>query len=91
MLLQEALSANMFPTSSKRTRVPQTPAADIPQCILSGKELPGERILYRLSQNIDLDYGKNISNDFIKPNRLVPSGYLDALSKCTTVINAIMC
>ena len=90
-LLQEALSSNMLPSTSKRSRFPRTPviAEDPPPPvnIIQGKEIPAQRIVHRLSNNVKLDYGVDVCNDLVNSNRLVPSEFLDNLTKCTTRCN----
>ena len=60
-------------------------ALDAP--LTSGKEIPAARIMYRLGQNIDIDFGPVNNNLGGQEYSLVSKKWLDNISKCISRCN----
>ena len=72
------------PAPTEPERPPHSEAPRMDSQLTSGKEIPGARIMYRLGQNIDLDYGPNVNvNNLIPQSMLVSSEFVNNISKCT--------
>ena len=52
--------------------------------LMSGEEVPGARLQYRLGQEIELEYGQYATDNYASETLLVTSNFIDNIQKCRT-------